>query len=393
MDDDSDGDGSEACSSGGCQCTCHEALLQEMDELDEMSILEVPGAQLDTELFTKAGIYIRKGVFPFLRLPGEVRTKIYNLALRQEGTSRTSPYHRGTIDTAIVTTCRQINKEACHLPLAINRLWYSSSVYALFFVTVLLQPTQRHLIRNFHVDIRGFAEVHSVPLQLLIGELAKLHITEFGATVMGPFSKDWFFAHSCFSTKFERLKHLESFNLVIGSAFIKEKDKEAIVDKVRSQLINRKCGIEGPNTSPALNTRSKSFKRDAEAFGDSANTEKPIKHPRTTRVVTTSKSKKKAKVNDLHPAQRAIKPSDGEAKKLLVEKLCRKYAQLELYAHTFDFGTSAVGLRLPKALAAAKEGCEGEFQHLFDSIMRTLDEKLGATISARDKLTLPPNSE
>ena len=55
------------CLDTDCPCGCHEESL----ELMNMS------RNSDGTLFEMDGDYERKGFFPFLKLPGEVRDKIY----------------------------------------------------------------------------------------------------------------------------------------------------------------------------------------------------------------------------------------------------------------------------------------------------------------------------
>ena len=313
-------------------------------------------------------------------------------ALLQAGNFRTSTNHRGKISTAILGTCRQINREARHLPLTINELWFSSPVYALYFVTSLLQPSQRELVQSVHLDLWELNDVHSVPLRLLIKELAKLHIVEFGITVMGYLNKDWFTAHDCFAERFEPLKHLETFNMVIGSAFITDKQKKIIVKDMRKRLTNLNPLCVEPCQKSNISVKSHSRKRTsscASALASSENSDKIFEGPETFIAGKRQKQGVAPKAGALYYAQRAAKMyADKQTKKLLVEGLLRGYENLEIYARTFDCNAAAVSIRLRQAKTAAEEGQEEDYQKLATSIMHTLDEKLALIVSARNKSIL-----
>ena len=98
------------------------------------------------------------------QLPGEIRDKIYGYAMLQDGKQRTngSRYHRGTIHTALLQTCRQINNEAKHFPLTINKLCFNSPLSALHFFAYRLPSTVSGLVKAVHVEFHVYDPQHEV---------------------------------------------------------------------------------------------------------------------------------------------------------------------------------------------------------------------------------------
>ena len=180
--------------------------------------------------------YEREGVFPFLKLPGEIREKIYGFAFLQDGKQRKSPNHRGTIHTALLGTCRQIYSEARGLPLTLNKLCFSSAIFAHDFLGFLLEPTQRSLVTGVHVEFY-MGEFSNSSWQLLLRELAKMSIDHLGLTLKGGLSKPDLSGHTCFTNRFKLLKGLKTFDLTLASAHIKDKDKKDIQEEMREALI------------------------------------------------------------------------------------------------------------------------------------------------------------
>ena len=62
-----------------CLCTCHD------DVYEDMGMRYKHGAWFDDE---EDPVFVRKGVFPFLKLPGELRDRIYGFAFLQDGCQR-----------------------------------------------------------------------------------------------------------------------------------------------------------------------------------------------------------------------------------------------------------------------------------------------------------------
>ena len=98
------------------------------------------------------------------QLPGEIREKIYGYALLQDGKQRVigSRYHRGTIHTALLRTCRQVNKEAKHIPFTINRLCFAGPLSALHFFAFRLPSTVASFVKAVHVEYHYLGPHHEV---------------------------------------------------------------------------------------------------------------------------------------------------------------------------------------------------------------------------------------
>ena len=218
----------DECMDNECACNCHKDLWEELGhrfEAGVMKVLEYDGPP-----------YMRRGVFPFLELPGEIREKIYYFSFLQDGEQRKSASHRGSIHTALLGTCRQINNEARHLPLTINNLCFSSSLSAYDFLGFLLAPTQRDLVTSMHIEFH-MRDFSSSSWQLLLRELAKMPINHLGLTVKGGVSKEQISGHTCFTDRFKVLKELKSFDLDLASAHISFFVKIDIQEEMRETLI------------------------------------------------------------------------------------------------------------------------------------------------------------
>ena len=218
----------DRCMDEDCDCDCHEAMYDDMDCRFEAGIL----MSLDAD----GPPYKRQGVFSFLKLPGEIREKIYGFSFLQDGKQRKAASHRGSIHTALLGTCRQIYNEAHHLPLTINQLCFSSPLSAHDFLGFLLVPTQRALVTSMHIEfhMKDFADSS---WSLLMRELAKMPITHLSLTVKGGVPKGQMSGHTCFTNRFKVLKGLKTFDLILGSAYIKDKDKKDIQEEMRETLI------------------------------------------------------------------------------------------------------------------------------------------------------------
>lgn len=206
------------CMEEECLCGCHD------DDRDEMGLRYEHGVLKNDE---DDPPYIRKGTFPFLKLPGEIREKVYGYAFLQDGTRREieSTNHRGTIHTALLGTCRQVYKEAGHLPLSLNKLNFPSALYALDFLGFIMVPTQKTLVTAIHIEFY-FHEFNSPTWSLLLRQLAKLPITQLSLTIKGGYAKEALLGHQCFSNRLAAyMKGLKSFDVTLGSGLITKKIK------------------------------------------------------------------------------------------------------------------------------------------------------------------------
>ena len=228
----------DACLHDDCRCQCHGEMWEEMGRRYEN------GVWYDDE--DDGPPFVRKGVFPFLKLPGEIRDRIYGFAFLQDGESRSSSVvngnHRGAIHTALLSTCRQIYKEASKLPLTLNMLDFRSSENALYFLGFQLAISQRSLVTSFHVELYGM-EFHSPSWARLFSQLPNLKLSHLGLTVKGPCAKELFLTHTCFTNKLtSAVKSLKTFDITIGSSKITKADKEEIQEHLRTLLVEEyKC--------------------------------------------------------------------------------------------------------------------------------------------------------
>ena len=218
----------DECIDSECACNCHESLWDDLGYRLEAGVLKV---------FEDDGPpYKRRGVFPFLKLPGEIREKIYNFSFLQHGKQRKAASHRGSIHTALLGTCRQIYNEARHLPLTMNKLCFSSPLSAHDFLGFLLAPTQKDLVTSIHIEFH-MNEFPDLSWQHLMRELAKMPITHLGLTIKGRVPKEQMLGHTCFTNRFKSLKGLKTFDLVLASGLVKAQDKTEIQEEMRETLI------------------------------------------------------------------------------------------------------------------------------------------------------------
>ena len=222
------GDAFGECLTDECICQCHEDFFEDEGWRVEAGVLkkeEVHGLP-----------YVREGVFPFFKLPGEIREKIYGYAFLQDGKQRKCANHRGTIHTGLLGTCRQVYNEARHLPLKINKLCFDSPVFAHDFLGFLLAPSQRDLVTGMHIEFY-IGDFSNSTWSLLLRELTKLPITHLGLTVKGRFPKEIVSEHACFTNRFKVLKSLKTFDLILTPSAISKADKRDIQETMRENLI------------------------------------------------------------------------------------------------------------------------------------------------------------
>ena len=226
--DDIDEEFLDTCIDSECACKCHAELWDDLGYRFEAGVLKI--------WEDDGPPYDRRGVFPFLKLPGEIREKIYSFSFLQYGKQRKAASHRGSIHTALLGTCRQIYNEARHLPLTINKLCFSSALSAHDFLGFFLAPTQKYLVTSIHIEFH-MMEFPDPTWQHLVRELAKMPITHLGLTIRGGVPKEQMLGHTCFTNRFKLLKGLKTIDLVLASAFIKAQDKKEIQEEMRETLI------------------------------------------------------------------------------------------------------------------------------------------------------------
>ena len=172
------GDGSELdeCMDDLCRCNCHDHIYEDMEYRWEAGVFKT--LEYDGEP------YIRKGAFPLLSLPLELRKRIYTYAFAQRGEQRVTPTHRGTIHTALLRSCRQIYKEAGELPLTVNQLCFDQSRSVLDFIGFSLHKTVRHLLKSLHVEM-AYSEWYTYSTDTMLKRLPEVPLTHLGITFKG----------------------------------------------------------------------------------------------------------------------------------------------------------------------------------------------------------------
>ncbi|CAF9915666.1 MAG: hypothetical protein ALECFALPRED_010297 [Alectoria fallacina] len=369
--DDFDGELLDGCMEEDCACNCHEDMWEDIGYRLEAGVLK----SVEEHGFP----YEREGVFPFLKLPGEIREKIYGFSFLQNGKQRKSASHRGSIHTALLGTCRQIFNEARHLPLALNKLCFGSPLFALDFLGFLLAPTQRHLVTGMHIEFH-MREFSNSSWQLLMRELIKLPINHLCLTIKGGIPKEQVSGHTCLTNRFKVLKGLKTFNLILTSAYIKKQDKKDIQEEMREKLIKdyaRPKELKKSKTKRAASAEVVAGSRKATKKSKKANTS--IKHQ--TKIVAAPKSGRLSLKSQRPELDAAIAAKD-RAKQALLDQ----YNQLKQYATSLDSDVAPVKIRLEQAREAAEAIDETKFEKLAHGIFLTLEERYNSIAAAREEV-------
>ena len=273
----------DECMDDGCTCNCYDDMWESIGfRLEAGALIEEDGD----------GPYERKGVFPLLTLPGEIRDKIYGFAFLQSGTQRLQSgtrdsgfvNHRGSIHTALLGTCRQVYKEARHLPLTINKLCFSNPLFALDFLGFKLAPTARELVTGMHIEFY-YSEFSNSSWRLLLREMGKMPLTHLGLTIKGGFPKEALLGHYCFTDRFKCLKGLNSLDLVLGSGRISDKAKKEIAEEMKEKLIQ---GYRRPKES---RKSSKSKSKRTKPSGSDGSDKTPAKRVRKASKGVSTRSR------------------------------------------------------------------------------------------------------
>lgn len=353
-----------------CECECHykdgmiEALRDIFDEFD---------GDEEMEALWRAGTTprLQPGTFPFLRLLRELRDKIYHYNMSQYGSHRKTPYFRGTIEVTLLSTCRQINQEARHLPLSINTLSFSNSFQAYRFLGFGVLPSQRQLVKSIHVDVHGIGDLHGIFTQYFMPQLAKLMLRHFAITLQGRIAPDWFTKSICLETCLSEVKGLASFDLVIGSGLISDVSKSRIVATIRRKLVEAPVVAQNP------------LKRKA---SEDVLVEDAAIPARGSRKVATTKSEK-IEGSKANTKERTISEITAAQKQESVSGLMKKYDRLKEYACTYDPEATSVKIRLRRAYEAANEGNDQDFETLSEDIFGTLEAHFAKIVASRTLVT------
>ncbi|KAI9719801.1 MAG: hypothetical protein M1812_003290 [Candelaria pacifica] len=364
MDEDSFCELMDECMEHACNCLCHddergdysEWFYSDAENNEKLGADHLAGDKTDET---------RNGVFPFLKLPTELRDKVYKYALKRSGDlrKRTTPFLRGEMDTAILYTCRQINREARHIPLTINQLSFANSFTAFRFVASAVAPTQKQLVRSLQIDIQGVAELHTESYQCFISELTKMSIKHLSVTLRGAISKEWLVNSTCLKTNLGVLKGLESFDLIVGCGWIPKDVKDSVSEALRDTLLRRSL----PLTSAKKGKAPKKSKVNVGEISDISDA--------ISMTATKAKTLRSGKT---------VAPKQTVAPKVL-GLLLQQSKRLADYAESIDGGLS-VKLRLSSAVEAAKEGKPTEFDALAKGIVATLEEQFDIIRDRRSKV-------
>ena len=357
----------DGCYQGGCNCDCHGDWFNH-----HLRPIVYSGLQDQTP-------FVRQGVFPFLMLAGELRDKIYHLVLQQTGKDRTSINFKGTVDTAILSTCRQINKEARHIPLTTTKLSFLTPFQALHFLGIQLAPNQRHLVKALHLQINGWADIYGVPLKHLMTEFGKIPLKHLSVTVTGAIDMECFKKNSAIEQRLLLVRGLESFNILIGSGVIDAKDKKKIVEGMQRRMIEKGTLV----TTTTL-------KRTASMTSEDMHRERPAKAAKTLPHVSSfTRTARKTKGTMIKDGEGNDEPSAPMQQVHKENELKKRYDVLAEYAHAFDFAASSVYIRLKQAHQAAEMVDEETFGELASSIIRTLEEQTAKIMKARNEVFSP----
>ena len=208
-----------------------------------------------------------------------------------------------------------------------------------------------------------------------------MNIDEFGVTVMGRIDKDWFSAHKCFEGKFEQLRPLKTFNLVIGSGTIKKAEKKLIIRDIKKTMTTPKSS----NSTDNAITSTTTLKRKSSNLKESAHSDKANKITKLPIPSSPPQKQPKVPVDSSYYTRERAKQQQQESEKAAIRTtLLVKCNTLENYARSIDY--ALVKIRLGRALEAAEEADQNVYEDLSASVVETLDERLATIISSRDML-------
>lgn len=369
----------ENCVGIDCDCDCHENDFEDAQHMFSVGVF--PDFISSEEVITIKP-KLRPGVFPFLKLPGELRNKVYHWNMKQYGEARRVPFFKGRIDTALLRTCRQINKEARHIPLSINTLSFVNPFHAYRFLGFGVVPSQKNLLKSVHVDVHGLGDFHGLFSGYLLPELAKISLMHLSVTLQGRIEVDWFTKIKCLEKCLSQVKGLTSFDLVIGSGVILGPKKDKIVDALRKKLVT---------TPEAMNNPLKRKVSDDNSVEAAENLRSASKKKTAMGSTITTKSGRKSRKKGRTKKDSLLEKEPGPDEEL-VRNLVEKYGRLEDYARAHDEQATSVEIRLGRAREAAIEGKVPEFEKLAKDILDTLEVQFTKIITSRNLLPYPLSS-
>ena len=254
-DDEAHDEEMEHCLDLKCHCKCHDDFLESCGLRFEGSVI-----------WDMDELYERKGIFPFLSLPLELRERIYEYAFLQKGMTRYSMYHRGAIHTALIRTCRQVYSEAGSLPLKYNTPCFNNYAGILNFVGFCLTPKTRDLVTRVHLEI-DMDDIHNPSYKQSLARLQLLPITNLEITLRGGYTYDSIKDHTCVINAFSDFDQLQSVDPNFVSGKVNEQEKKDLAEKFQAVILGKKGTLKtkrstkrltkGNATAPKLVKRAK----------------------------------------------------------------------------------------------------------------------------------------
>ncbi|MCJ1368272.1 hypothetical protein MMC16_007414 [Acarospora aff. strigata] len=288
------------------------------------------------------------------------------------GKRNRSLYYEGVIETAILKTCRQINREARHLPLMLNTLNFLNPSDAHHFLGFKILPSQRTLLRALHVNVRGTEDFNGIFSNHLIPQLAELSLNHIGITMQGRIELEWFTEWKWLETCLAQFKGLTSIDLVIGSGIISSAAKRRIAEELKKKILAAPTAPSNPLKRKASQTIPTD---ETGILTQAGNTPVGLSWSDTISVKTSGREIK---------ANQTPTPKDERSRDVMIVcDLTSKYERLERYARSYDPEVSSVKIRLGKTLEAATEGDEEEFERLAEDVIGTLEAHLANIIASR----------
>lgn len=244
----------EVCEYDECYCVCHnfDPVYRYNVEDDDSSEIDDPSESDDyckchkvdsgmqPAAQEKQPMRAVKGPFTFLALPKEIRFEIYRLVIHQHGNGQHNPYFRGSTDTALLYTCRQIYQEVRHLPLTLTKLNFYDTLSALEFFACKIPVSVREYVNN--VEIRVYMDQANFgQWNMLIPLLEKTGIKHLCLTFLNDNQDHREAAVTrfvCGTPRFKPFKTLRSIKLGTYPGQFTEEERKKIEKIVKMKFID-----------------------------------------------------------------------------------------------------------------------------------------------------------
>ncbi|KAI9816378.1 MAG: hypothetical protein M1826_001845 [Phylliscum demangeonii] len=324
----------------------------------------------------------RSGPFPFLRLPPELRDRVYREVVRPLENRHQGPYFRGRLDLALLSACRQVYQESRHIPFTFKFLYFDRVFNAYRLFTQRLAPFQKAAITSVKLDFEKSLELYELNLfSHLCTELGKTSLRHLALTIrervydiegqFGPLSYP--------VEQMSSIKTLQKFDLELSYFGTSPEVNKRATKMIRSVLLSKP---KDPSVSVVFPCRAASRSGAKSSSGPSAFVIGPSTGPLVTPEASPSGLPATFEGIPQPVPSRMTNPALMEA-----------FARLSDYADTFDHGRH-VRIRMEWAKEAAEKGDAARFATVAEDITKTLEEQLQLSLKARKHLTfLPPLSE